>query len=88
LRDLGAIYATLGESGEVVLLAIFDGARTHNGIQAVTGLASKLISARLRALVDLKLATVDSDQYLLTESGRELALIIAEKRSMGESIRR
>jgi hydroxymethylpyrimidine/phosphomethylpyrimidine kinase len=88
LRDLGTIYATLGESGEVVLLAIFDGARTPNGIQAVTGLVPKLISSRLRALVDLKLATVDSDGYLLTKSGREMALIIAERRSLGESIRR
>lgn len=87
MKDLGTIYATLGESGEVVLLAIFDGARTPDGIRAVTGLTQKLISSRLRALVDLKLVTVHPDGYLLTVSGRELALMIAERRSAGESMR-
>jgi DNA-binding HxlR family transcriptional regulator len=88
LENLGTIYATLGESGEVVLLAIFDGAKRPDGIQALTGLNKKLIASRLRALVNLELATADQDEYVLTVSGRELALTLAEKRRMGESIRR
>jgi predicted transcriptional regulator len=88
LENLGTIYATLGESGEVVLLAIFDGANKPDGIHAVTGLNPKLIASRLRALVNLKLAAADQDRYVLTVSGRELAQKIAEIRRMGESIRR
>lgn len=88
MENLGTIYATLGESGEVVLLSIFDGAGTSDGIQAVTGLPQKLISSRLRALVDLKLATTDPNGYVLTDSGREVALIISERRREGETLRR
>jgi predicted transcriptional regulator len=88
LENLGTIYATLGESGEVVLLAIFDGANTPDGIQAVTGLSQKLIASRLRALVNLQLATLDSNKYDLTFSGRKLAQSLAERRSSGENIRR
>jgi DNA-binding HxlR family transcriptional regulator len=88
LENLGTIYATLGESGEVVLLAIFDGANAPDGIHAVTGLNQKLIASRLRALVNLQLATVDSNKYDLTVSGRKLAQSLAERRSSGENIRR
>jgi DNA-binding HxlR family transcriptional regulator len=88
LDNLGTVYATLGESGEVVLLAIFDGVGTSDGIRAVTGLPQKLISSRLRALVNLKLATTDPNGYVLTDSGRELALLIAERRKEGEPLRR
>ncbi len=88
MKNLGTVYATLGESGEVVLLAIFDGAKTLDGIQAVTGLSPKLIASRLRALVNLQLATVHSDKYILTVSGRDLAHSISEGRRAGEIIRR
>ena len=88
MESHGTIYATLGESGEVVLLAIFDGAVTPEGIQAITGLPQKLISSRLRALVNLELAAKDPNGYVLTNSGQELAVIIADRRKAGETLRR
>ncbi|WXG44588.1 MAG: hypothetical protein WED04_11240 [Promethearchaeati archaeon SRVP18_Atabeyarchaeia-1] len=81
MEDIGTIDATLGEVGEATLLALKDGARTPEEIRALTGLVPKLISARLRVLVDLKLATVGSDGYLLTEQGLELAKLVAERRN-------
>lgn len=88
MENLGTIYAALGESGEVVLLAIFDGAGTPEGIHALTGLNQKLIASRLRALVNLELASMDPKGYVLTLPGRKLALAIAERRREGESIER
>jgi DNA-binding HxlR family transcriptional regulator len=86
LRDLGTLDATLGECGEVTLLALMDGARTPEEIRAITGLTPKLVSARLRVLVDLELARVSSEGYVLTDQGLKLALIVAERRNSHEPL--
>ncbi|WXG47074.1 MAG: hypothetical protein WED05_10510 [Candidatus Atabeyarchaeum deiterrae] len=85
MTDLGILDATLGECGEVVLLAIMDGARKAEQIQAITGLRSKLVATRLRVLVDLKLIFADALSYVLTEEGLKLARIVAQRRNLGES---
>jgi len=82
VKDLRTMDATLGESGELVLLALMDGAKTPGEIGAITGMANRLISARLRVMVNLKLAVVQADEYNLTEQGLELARIVAERRNL------
>jgi predicted methyltransferase len=84
LRDIEILDEALGESGEITLLALMNGARTPHAIGIVTGLPLKLVMARLRVLTDLLYVKFDSEGYFLTQEGLELARIIAERRNSAE----
>jgi hypothetical protein len=85
LKDIEIMDETLGESGEMTLLALMEGARTPRAIGIVTGLPLKLIMARLRVLTNLLLVTLDLKEYSLTEEGLKLAHIAASRRNSVES---
>ena len=82
LKDIEILDETLGESGEMTLMALMDGARTPYAIGIVTGLPLKLIMAKLRALTNLLLVTLNLEGYFLTEEGLKMARIAAKRRNL------